>query len=364
MPVDGPVPWPCAEHTGAKHDIYRRYLERWFPILLAGSNAYPSVTYAEGFAGPGIYSGGEPGSPVIAIRALVDKVPATKGIARFVFIDDDQRCVDMLRKTLQEAFPDRPRSEVAMPVTMGKGTCADDLEAALDRMDAWGQPIFANLDSWGNAPVPFRLLKRLAANVSTEVIVTLLPQHFVRFVSNLGEAGDDVFGGDPRWRDVVNLPPAAKSRHILTCYRQALQAAGFPYLLDFELVPRNGQPLYLVFGTRHHLGVQKMKDSLWEVDRVQGVGFRDPRDEQAETLFAMDEPLLGPLTRLLQQRLRDSEPVRVEDLRQFALFETVYRPEHVIKALKPLIDAGSVKIEDGGPLRRASFVSLVHAPLR
>ncbi|MEV0217694.1 hypothetical protein [Micromonospora sp. ALFpr18c] len=105
--------------------------------------------------------------------------------------------------------------------------------------------------------------------------------------------------------------------------------------------------------------MQKMKDSLWEVDRLQGVGFRDPRDDQAETLFALDEPLLGPLTRLLQQRLRDSAPVRVEDLRHFALFETVYRPEHVIKALKPLVETGAVKIEAGGPLRRSSFVSLV-----
>ena len=66
MPVKGEVPWACQAHTAAKHDIYRRYLARWFPILLAGANAYPSVTYAEGFAGPGIYSGGEPGSPVIA----------------------------------------------------------------------------------------------------------------------------------------------------------------------------------------------------------------------------------------------------------------------------------------------------------
>ena len=27
MPVPGAVPWPCSEHTGAKHDIYKRYLE-------------------------------------------------------------------------------------------------------------------------------------------------------------------------------------------------------------------------------------------------------------------------------------------------------------------------------------------------
>ena len=364
MPVAGKVPWPCEEHTGAKHDIYRRYLERWFPILLAGTNAYPSVTYAEGFSGPGVYSGGELGSPVIAMRALIDKVPATKGVARFVYIDDDKRCIDLLQRTLRAAFPDRPRSDASMPIKIINGTCAAQLEATLDDMNAWGQPIFANLDSWGNAPVPYRLLQRIAANVSSEVIVTLFPQHFVRFVSDLGEAGDEVFGGDPKWRTVTDLAPEAKSRHILTCYRKALLAAGFPYLLDFELIPKNGQPLYLVFGTSHTLGVKKMKDSLWEVDRAQGVGFRDPRDEQAETLFDMDEPQLGPLTRLLVQKLHSSGRVRVEDLRNFALFETVYRPEHVIKALKPLVDQGTLEVDGGGAMRRASFVTLMPAAAR
>lgn len=361
MPVKGEVPWPCEPHTGAKHDIYRRYLERWFPILLAGSNAYPSVTYAEGFSGPGVYSGGEPGSPVIAMRALIGNVPANKGVARCVFIDDDDRCIDMLRRTLREAFPQRPRSDAAMPVKIVKGTCATHLEVALDEMNAWGQPIFANLDSWGNAPVPYKLLQRLAANVSSEVIVTLFPQHFVRFVSDLGASGDEVFGGNPRWRTVANLAPEAKSRHVLTCYRQSLHAAGFPHLLDFELIPRKGQPLYLVFGTGHELGVQKMKDSLWEVDRTQGVGFRDPRDEQAETLFDMDQPLLGPLARLLLNKLQSSGRARVEDLRRFTLFETVYRPEHVIRALKPLVDQDTLRVEDGGALRRSSFVSLAPA---
>jgi three-Cys-motif partner protein len=364
MPVNGPVPWACAEHTVVKHDIYRRYLERWFPILLAGAKAYPSVTYAEGFSGPGIYSGDEPGSPVIAIQALVSKVNATKGVARFVFIDDDPRCVDLLRRTLTEAFPDRPRPEATMPVAVFEGTCADDLETKLNDMHAWGQPIFANLDSWGNAPVPYKLLQRLATNVSSEVIVTLSPQHFVRFVSQQGEAADDVFGGDPHWRAVTDLAPEAKSRHILTCYRQALRAAGFPYLLDFELIPRHGQPLYLIFGTTHRRGVEKMKDSLWEVDRTQGVGFRDPRDEQAETLFVMDQPMLGPLSRLLEHKLRESGPTSVKDLRDFALFETVYRPEHVIRALKPLLEQGTLQAEGNGTLRIASLVSLASASAR
>jgi three-Cys-motif partner protein len=133
MAVNVEVPWDCAPRMGAKHDIYQRYLERWFHILLAGAKAYPSVTYAEGFSGPGVYKGGEPGSPLIAFRALVTKVSKTKGIARFAFIDDDQRCVDLLRTTLTKEFPERPRSDAAMPVKTVKGACANHLEATVAR---------------------------------------------------------------------------------------------------------------------------------------------------------------------------------------------------------------------------------------
>jgi hypothetical protein len=104
-----------------------------------------------------------------------------------------------------------------------------------------------------------------------------------------------------------------------------------------------------------------MKDSLWEVDRTQGVGFRDPRDEQAETLFDITEPQLGPLTRLLAQKLQCNGSTSVQDLRAFALFETVYREEHVLKALRPLLDGNLIATDGGGRLGLNSKISLIRA---
>jgi hypothetical protein len=125
---------------------------------------------------------------------------------------------------------------------------------------------------------------------------------------------------------------------LLTSYRRTLQTAGFKYLLDFELIDTRGNSLYLVFATNHPRGVGKMKDSLWEVDPVYGVGFRDPRDEEQETLFEFNDPHLAPLTRLLHKRIGEasSTGVRVSVLREFALYEMVFRPQHVIRALEPL----------------------------
>jgi three-Cys-motif partner protein len=359
MPVDGPVPWPMPEHTAAKHDIYRRYLERWFPILLNGNKAYPSATYVEGFAGPGVYTNGKPGSPIIAIQALVDSVNNPKPLVRFLFIDDDKRCHEMLQTEVKKHFPDRPRAEDKLRVRYVKGTCIEKLEVNLDSMHAWEQPILAVLDSWGNVPIDYKVLKRLAGNVSTEVIATFSPKLFVRFVSKLGPEADAIFGGDPQWREVADHEDGpSKRQHMLDCYRQTLRSAGFKHLLDFELVDRRGEVLYLIFGTNHPLGVDKMKQTLWEVDPVNGVGFRDPRDEQHETLFEVNEPVLAPLGRLLLPQIAaaGTNGVRVNELREFTLHETVFRPQHVIASLVPLRDAGKIEANSTGRLQRSSFV--------
>ncbi|HSR55213.1 MAG TPA: three-Cys-motif partner protein TcmP [Alphaproteobacteria bacterium] len=58
--------WNCPPRTRVKLEILRHYLGAWFGILAQGR--FPHVYYVDGFCGPGEYSGGEEGSPVIAAR--------------------------------------------------------------------------------------------------------------------------------------------------------------------------------------------------------------------------------------------------------------------------------------------------------
>lgn len=359
MPVSGDVPWDKAPHTDAKHRIYRAYLEKWYPILLS-DNGYPSVTYAEGFAGPGVYQDGSPGSPVIAIQALLEtpELEGTNKTTRFVFVDDDPRCVELLGSELRRRFPDRPRPSDLMPVSIVQGTCGDAFESALEAVHAWHQPILGVFDSWGNAPVPYKLMRRLAQNPSSEVVVTFMPQHFIRFVGQLKDDVDGVFGHDPGWREVTDFPDGGKKKSfLLGRYRSMLSEAGFQFLLDFELVTKKGESLYLIFGTNHRRGLEKMKQSVWEVDKLQGIGFRDPKDELEQPLFDLVDPQLDSLERMLVKRLSEIDQARVEDLRDWALFTTVYREQHVIPALIKLRDRGNV-VCDRPRIERASFVKL------
>jgi hypothetical protein len=54
--------WEMEPHTQAKHDILSGYLSAWLPIM---SKYNERLVYVDGFAGPGVYTNGEPGSPII-----------------------------------------------------------------------------------------------------------------------------------------------------------------------------------------------------------------------------------------------------------------------------------------------------------
>ena len=61
--------WPLEQHTRGKHMVLKNYMGAWLPILTSWNGR---VLFIDAFAGPGEYSNGEPGSPVIALRALID----------------------------------------------------------------------------------------------------------------------------------------------------------------------------------------------------------------------------------------------------------------------------------------------------
>lgn len=360
------VPWAADPHTLVKHALYRQYFGKWFPIMING-RWDGDVTYAEGFSGPGVYLGGHPGSPVIAFNAIpTEGRAAVKAKAiRMLFVDDDQRCIDILRSELAKSaaplsLAELPRGR-GITVDIEPGLCEPRLLELLDAHAVWGKPILMVLDSWGTA-TSFDLVRRIAGNPSSEVLITMGPNYFARFAEKENEAVGDMVYGESGWRNVARLASDQKSQWLRQRYRETILRAGFQHVLDFELVDAGGRPLYLFFGTTHPLGLRKMKEAMWEVDDVNGIGYRDPRDPGQETLPMDFEMNLGALRRLLVQHLatRPERKAFVHQLREFALYETVYKESQVKPALGPLIDSGQVRrLAPRGTLQFVEEVQLV-----
>lgn len=354
MAAPDDVLWARDPHTGAKHDLLRNYLQAWFPIMVHGG--FPGITYAEGYAGPGEYTGGEAGSPIIALEQVFDR-PAILGAnvpIRFVFTERDERRYEHLRQLVNRRWPrdTRPRHVTLLGAAK---PCEEELIDLLTRAGAWGQPILANLDGFGAPPLP--IVQQIGRNASSEVIVTFPVDFFVRFAETGPSSSDVVFGSDA-WRQAANLSTPDKKPFLITEYRKALRQSGFAHTASFEMVDEGGHEIVIVYGSQKPRGLEVWKDAMWKVDRVYGVRFRDPRDPNQTNLdIYFDSPDLGPLRRQILELLGDGRRVEVEVLRNFALFETVYRPTHAYQLARELVREGVLlRQPTTGQLSRSTMV--------
>ncbi|MBA3362457.1 MAG: three-Cys-motif partner protein TcmP [Acidimicrobiia bacterium] len=340
MAVPETTIWDRDPHTEAKHRVIAGYFDAWFPIM---TSTFPSLTVFEGYAGPGTYEKGEDGSPLIALQRLVDRQELLNGnkAVRFVFIESRKDRLDVLQATVAERFPQLPHG---ITVGFSHGGCEERWEQSLTSAGSWGMPIFANLDPFGPG-VPYRLVERLGQNKSSEVLVTFMSDWLRRFATLTDIDAGDVQFGTTDWRKVAELgDPEEKELFLVEEYRRTLSRAGFMLTSPFKLTDEGGHAFYLIFGTGHRRGLERMKDSMWRTDPVQGLSFRDPRDPNQGILdFGNPEPDLSPLVAILSTRLESAGVggLTIGELKDFAVLSTGFRAPHVTRAVQVILGRGT-----------------------
>jgi three-Cys-motif partner protein len=365
VPTPTGVLWQRDAHTAAKHDLLRRYVAAWLPILFT---THRRVTYAEGFAGPGIYEQGEPGSPVIALEVVASHIDLLRAHPShgldLLFVEEHrgrhQRLIGEIASAL-ERLPVLPANVRVHPPE--RNDCAQALPSLLTAMNAWGSPMFVVLDSFGGPDIPYSLLQQVAGNRAGEVLVTYGPSFLTRHGENPRHtaSGNAAFGGTS-WQRVFTQPSDRKWAFLVEQYRQSLHGAGFSHVLSFEMVDETGSQLWLLFGTNNPTGVEKMKNAMWGVDPAYGVRYRDPRDPDQMALDIEVEPDTAPLSRILLDLVAGG-PLTLDAMRQYALLETVYRPQQVRGLVQGLLMTGQLDRQTRGPLSGHTLLSACSPPI-
>ncbi len=343
--------WKLEPHTRAKHEILKRYLQAWVPILSLGR--FPKVLYVDGFAGPGIYSGGEPGSPIIALRAGHDqRVPITAQI-RFLFIEKVADRAEMLEKQIAAEAP-------TFPTNFRVQVLNDTFEAAFGRVlesyKEQGQrlpPTFAFIDPFG-WDVPFAMVAEIMSYRSCEVLVTFMYEEINRFIGLPDqERNFDKFFGCADWRDGITLiGPEKRNRFLHDLYmRQLHTEAKVMYVRSFKMQnERDVIDYYLFYGTNNLLGLEKMKDAVWKIDVTGEFRFSDATDPNQMIFFS--EPRFDLLRREVANRFGGTEAT-VGDIERFVIGETAFRKAHYKRhVLKPMEQAGEIEPVNPRPGRQ------------
>ena len=353
--IDG-THWDLDPHTKAKHEILGEYLKKWFPII--GSTAERCV-YLDGFAGPGIYSKNEEGSPIIAIKTAVEHrfTQRMKKIV-FWFIEKDKDRNESLKQQLQQKFPTLP-SNITYEVENSE--FADSLENTLNAIESDGAklaPTFAFIDPFGFSGMPMNLISRILGYKRCELLITFMSSFILRFNDDQrAPALTELFGTD-EWKHIHELSVLNdKRRFIVDLYVKQLQnIGGAIYFRTFEMVDENNKVLYhLVFATKSLTGLEAMKEAMMKVDRRGTFRFSDRTDpNQTFLLDYGDEYAWHSQAGTLLFNKFKGTTVQSEKIRKFVLIDTAFVYRSGI--LKQLEDEGKITNVQNRP-RKGTYPS-------
>lgn len=328
-----PTVWPIEPHTQAKHRILRRYLDAWLPIM---GRFNSRILVLDGFAGPGRYKGGEEGSPLIALRALMEHPHMMKRLksgleVRFFFIEEDEDRAAALKEEVEkfrQAHPLPSSVHVTIEAEMRFDVFLGTILDLLEKEGAQIAPTFAFLDPFGFSGVPMTLIKRLAGSPKREVLISFMFESLNRFAGRQPKIGgtlDDLYGTQ-KWRVVAGYSDSSRRRDgLIDLYRRQLIGSGFPYVRDFKMLDGGNRTEYfLYFGTKSLKGLSAMKQAMWKVDPAGGRSFSDfiALDPQL-SLVPATAPLQS-LRKLLKAHFRGKDWVSPDEIEDFVLKETIF----------------------------------------
>ncbi|MFQ5904324.1 MAG: three-Cys-motif partner protein TcmP [Candidatus Binatia bacterium] len=247
--------WSIEPHTQIKNLILRRYLDAWLPIMARHNGRILSV---DGFAGPGRYRGGEEGSPIIALKALLDHPHFQRSLRQrevvFRFIEREEDRAAALQDELRRFEASRPIPEwVKYDVLQGE--FAPLMTQVLDKLESESKqlaPSFTFIDPFGFAGVPIEVITRIVQNPHCECLITFMSEAVNRFISHpdpkIQTHINQLFGTE-EWRTVMKVSDPARRRYqIVDLYRRQLaQEARLRYVRTFEMINRGNRTEYFLY---------------------------------------------------------------------------------------------------------------------
>lgn len=330
--------WDLEPHTRAKHEILRRYLQAWAAILTRGG--FQDLVYIDGFAGPGRYSKGEDGSPILALKNALNLHSRSKGQTPrliFLFVEKDPERARVLKETV-ETFqrPEKIRVKVA-----GGQTFEAAFSEFLNFYESKNKPLpptFAFIDPFGWAGTPFSIVKKIMSFKSCEVLVNFMYEEINRFIGHPDQVSNfDSFFGTTEWRKALEIQtPRERNRFLHDLYaRQLREAAGVKFVRSFQMKnERDVTDYYLFHGTNSLKGLQKMKEAMWKVDESGEFTFSDATDPNQLVMFEA-APRFEVLRKQISQRFAGKTGT-VSEVENFVLADTAFRETHYKGVLKAM----------------------------
>lgn len=342
-----------------KHQV----LEKYLPVFTQKAGTSPGVRgqvdYLDGFAGPGRYDDGSPGSPAIAVEAW-RRVEATKSNSVLVghFVEEKRAHCDALEAMLADEGLD------TWPVY--KGDVANRLADVMAKIPE-SSALFAFFDPFGLG-IPLDLLEQkvFARTGPTEVLLNFSLPGLRRPGGHLTSSGstpsylkaretilkniDGTMGGD-WWRDIWTSGADDRENQIRSEYVQRLNTLGWAIWIVAVADRWQGPPSYYLLHLSRH------RDGHWffaqALSSALGATRTRAADEEGRLDFEPDDEWVAAIVENLEAELQKGPQVAIQSNLKAVMGETIgyAREKHIRAAIKELYRRGKTSTNGVGKVQ-------------
>ena len=333
--------WTRDQQTEGKHLLLKHYLDGWFPILGRWNGR---LLFIDGFAGPGEYEGGDPGSPLIALDCVRrhKKEGRLKNVQIVcLFVESNPNHAHHLAEILDQQPHVPGTTHQVLP-----GTFDDHMTSILDQIEeqkAQLAPALVMIDPFGVKGSPMKLIERILNIEKSECMISFMYEPIRRFhgSSEYGPHLDSLFGTSD-WKECLAMEESdAKKRFLHDLFSVQLKIHGAVYVVPFELWKGN-RHIYTIYFTSGSLkGCNLMKTAIWKVEPTGSYAFRGHSD-QLRILF---ETNTEPLAIQLRNQF-GNETTPIEKIDEFVMGDkTIFHTGHLRNStLRPLEREGRISV--------------------
>jgi three-Cys-motif partner protein len=278
-----PIKWRSRENTRVKHEILFEYLKGFIAVLSAANRGEPIsvLHYVDSHAGRGWYEGGEPGSPIVAMRVgqelhdYLGQYRETPVYLECYNVEYDLENFDSLEyeiDAVRNRFP-------SVGVRNFFGPFQERSEEILGLIES-GEPTFVFIDPFGYLGVELQQVLRFVQRPRSEVFVTFMSDRIGRFMTDTHKAeGMRTVFDTEEWRTLIGLQGTTQQKAAVELYaRQLMKRVKeqgkriyvFPINVAYENRP--GDIYHLVHISRHPKARLVMEGA---VNRVKGTSIEE-----------------------------------------------------------------------------------------
>lgn len=328
------------QHT--KHKIIHEYLNGWFPKLGLWAG---KILYLDTHAGRGKHSTGAEGSPLVALKTLLEH-RAREGIlekseVNFVFIERDEENCKRLKRELG-AFK-YPTSRINITIiNYDSFEFLSNFCKQLDQQGGQLAPCFMFIDPFGFT-IPCKLLRQIMQYQRSELLVTImwreLDMSIIKEPKGQGiiRTLNEVFGCKD-WQNITSIHTSdMRAEAACGLLKEQIGAKWSTYI---KMLDRGRTRYLLLHLTNHNDGRDLFKNVLWNCCPEGGWFARKSDDPKQYRLFK-PEPDLSGLHNWIVDRLK-SKDYTWNELAELVR-EEIWLPKHLWQMVRKLRNDGRME---------------------